>query len=86
MAELAVLNRALPVAEKARVQKAQRSESSDGSVGNSGHRKSHAGAAAGKTIKYAGVAELADALALGASGKRCAGSSPVTRTIITRIF
>ena len=29
---------------------------------------------------YAGVAELADALALGASGTRCAGSSPVTRT------
>ena len=31
--------------------------------------------------KYAGVAELADALDLGSSGVICAGSSPVTRTI-----
>ena len=29
---------------------------------------------------YAGVAELADALDLGSSVNRCAGSSPVTRT------
>ena len=32
-------------------------------------------------IIYAGVAELADALDLGSSVFRCAGSSPVTRTI-----
>ena len=31
--------------------------------------------------KYAGVAELADALDLGSSVNRCAGSSPVARTI-----
>ena len=29
---------------------------------------------------YAGMAELADALDLGSSVNRCAGSSPVTRT------
>ena len=34
--------------------------------------------------KYAGVAELADALDLGSSGVICAGSSPVTRTKILK--
>ena len=35
----------------------------------------------GSTIRYAGVAELADALDLGSSALRLAGSTPVTRTI-----
>ena len=34
-----------------------------------------------KKLIFAGVAELADALDLGSSIFRCAGSSPVTRTI-----
>ena len=33
-------------------------------------------------IEYAGVAELADARDLGSRAARCAGSIPVTRTII----
>ena len=33
---------------------------------------------------HAGVAELADALDLGSSVNRCAGSSPVTRTLAMR--
>jgi hypothetical protein len=33
-------------------------------------------------IKHARVAELADALALGASGATCRGSTPLSRTII----
>ena len=36
--------------------------------------------------KYAGVAELADALDLGSSVLRCAGSTPVTRTRKTDKF
>ena len=74
MAELAVFARAHPVDDEASSKKAQRSTSEIRQYRVVGHRKSHAERGCFECnlflkvyFKYAGVAELADALALGAS-------------------
>ena len=74
MAELAVFARAHPVDDEASSKKAQRATSEIRQYRVVGHRKSHAERGCFECnlflkvyFKYAGVAELADALALGAS-------------------
>ena len=68
MAELAVFSRAPPVAEEAKAEKAPRSKFCAAPRCKKFRAPQESrGSAAAKTIKYAGMAELADALDSGSS-------------------